>query len=110
MRNKGSQLLFIYLPRMEISSSRTGEVEDKKEVRKMTQAIRDFFLQVEKMSVAADQGVPGAVGRDCLRSYLSSELVDSDDTFIDYMNSLKNKIDVEEAQMMVAFCDRGVPK
>ena len=76
----------------------------------MTQNIRDFFVKVEKMSSAANNDVSGAVGRECLRLYLSTELIDSEDVFIDYIRSLKNKVEVEEAQMMVVLRYRGLPK
>lgn len=75
-----------------------------------TKKIADFFLEVEKMTVDAGKNLTAPVGRDCLRSYLATELVDSEDVFVDYLASLKDRAEVEEAQMMVDPAEPGVPK
>jgi len=110
MRNSGSQLLFVYLPRMVANPTRSEDADEKKEVPPDDQNIRDFFLEVEKMSVEAGKGLAGAVGRDCLRSYLTTELVDSEDVFVDYLTTLKDSFEIEEAQMMVVSTDPGFPE
>ena len=82
----------------------------EKRYERLTKKIADFFLEVEKMTVDAGKNLTAPVGRDCLRSYLATELVDSEDVFVDYLGSLKDRAEVEEAQMMVGSAEPGIPK